>query len=86
MFPRGSDHCLQRVRSEPATSPTSTPSRSREPEPRIEEIAAHEVSLDNPTLAAVLTRGLRFDPDERFATMNELASALAAAIAPPRVR
>jgi serine/threonine protein kinase len=48
--------------------------------------ANHVVSVESRALAAVLTRGLRRDPDERFASMDDLADALAAAIAPsPRL-
>jgi eukaryotic-like serine/threonine-protein kinase len=41
------------------------------------------VIAGRPALSAVLARGLRVEPEERFPTMGELADALAAAIAPP---
>ncbi|HEU0029184.1 MAG TPA: serine/threonine-protein kinase [Kofleriaceae bacterium] len=41
------------------------------------------ISLEPPALAAVLTRALRANPDERLPTMTDFADALAAAIAPP---
>ncbi len=44
------------------------------------------VSIEPRALAAVLTRGLRADPTERLSTMDELADALASAIAPPPAR
>ncbi len=44
------------------------------------------VSVEPRALAAVLTRGLRADPDERLPTMDEFADALASAIAPPPPR
>jgi eukaryotic-like serine/threonine-protein kinase len=51
-------------------------------------VAGAEVRVEPPALAAVLWRGLRGDPDERFPTMDAFADALAAAIAPrpPRRR
>jgi serine/threonine protein kinase len=47
-----------------------------------------EVMIEPPALAAVLRRGLRADPAERFPTMDAFADALAVAIAPgpPRRR
>jgi serine/threonine protein kinase len=44
--------------------------------------ANHVVSVEPRALAAVLTRGLRRHPEDRFASMDDLADALAAAIAP----
>jgi tetratricopeptide (TPR) repeat protein/predicted Ser/Thr protein kinase len=45
--------------------------------------ANDEVMVPPPALAAVLTRGLRFDPVERFPTMIDFADAVVAAITPP---
>jgi len=48
--------------------------------------ADDDVSVAPPALAAVLTRGLRANPDERLPTMDAFADALAGAIAPPPSR
>jgi eukaryotic-like serine/threonine-protein kinase len=50
--------------------------------------AGAEVTVEPPALAAVLRRGLRADPDERFPAMDAFADALVAAIVPrpPRRR
>jgi len=49
-------------------------------------VADAPVAIGRPALAAVLRRGLRADPDERFATMAAFADALADAAAPRPLR